>query len=155
MTALREGASVADSAAITPISKRNAPSFAWRESCEGWTLTSTPTLHIIQERMPPGTFELRHVHEVTQQFYYVLEGEATVQLDGSEITVSAGEGVSVAPTVAHQMRNDSSQPLEFLVISSQPPREDRVDLTESGPGPGITSADYGERDGPPACRAPG
>lgn len=127
---------MADSAALTPISKRNAPSSAWRDVCEGWTLTSTPALHIIQERMPPGTFELRHVHRVTHQFYYVLEGEATVELEGSEITVSAGEGINVAAAAAHQMRNDSSQPLEFLVISSQPPREDRVDLTGSAPRSG-------------------
>jgi mannose-6-phosphate isomerase-like protein (cupin superfamily) len=81
------------------------------------------------ERMPPGTFELRHVHHTTRQFYYVLEGGATVDLDGEMVALSAGEGLEIPPGSAHQMRNDSGDHLEFLVMSSGPPRADRVDLT--------------------------
>lgn len=79
--------------------------------------------------MPPSTFEVRHVHSETHQFYYVLEGEATVELDGDRVRAAQGEGIEIPPGTVHQMRNDGDGYLEFLVMSSQPPRSDRVDLT--------------------------
>jgi mannose-6-phosphate isomerase-like protein (cupin superfamily) len=111
-----------------PISKDNAHHEIWREVCDGWTLASSARLHVIQERMPPSTFELRHRHAHTQQFYYVLDGEATVDIDGRRETLTAGTGIEIHAGVTHQLRNDSAAPLEFLVISSQPPRHDRIDL---------------------------
>ena len=111
------------------ISKRNAPSFAWRDVCEGWTLADSPSLHVIQERMPPQTFELRHRHEKTWQFYFVLTGEATIEHDGLLETLGPGEGLEIPARIPHQMRNDSAtNDLEFLVASSQRPREDRIDV---------------------------
>lgn len=111
-----------------PISKATADSFEWREICLGWTLLDTPNLHVIQERMPPGTFELRHVHETTHQLYFVLEGSATVERGSDHYMVEAGEAIEIPPGVPHQMRNDSAADLEFLVTSSAPPRSDRTDL---------------------------
>jgi mannose-6-phosphate isomerase-like protein (cupin superfamily) len=115
-------------AAGMPISKSTAAQFAWREVCDGWTLMSTSSLHVVQERMPPGTHELRHKHATTYQFYFVLEGHATVVLDDGALPVLAGQGVAIPRGVPHQIRNDSTGAVEFLVISSRPPREDRVDI---------------------------
>jgi mannose-6-phosphate isomerase-like protein (cupin superfamily) len=113
----------------TRISKHTAPQFVWRDVCDGWTLVSNARLHIVQERMPSGTHEVRHKHETTRQFYFVLAGHATVALGDSALPVLAGEGIEIPPGVPHQIRNDSAQDVEFLVASSQPPREDRVDIT--------------------------
>jgi mannose-6-phosphate isomerase-like protein (cupin superfamily) len=78
--------------------------------------------------MPAKTCELRHVHEATVQFYYVLDGQADVVVGDETVTLSPGEGIEIAPGAPHQMRNDSGDPLEFLVASSRPPRSDRADL---------------------------
>jgi len=115
---------------FTSIGKHNAPSFTWREVCDGWTLLSRPGLHILEEQMPADTRELMHVHERTVQFYFVLDGEAIVEVAGTDVLVRAGEGIEIPPGVPHQMRNDSLHPLDFLVASSGLPRQDRVDIQD-------------------------
>ena len=95
---------------------------------ESWTLTDQPHMHVMQEHLPPGCAERRHLHSAVEQLYYVLEGVATVRFDDHEETLSRGDAVHVPAAAPHQMRNDSAGALEFLVISSSPPRRDRVDL---------------------------
>lgn len=110
------------------ISKRSAPSFIWREVCDGWTLIDAPDLNVIQERMPPATSELLHVHAHVRQLYFILDGEATFDLDVRLELVHAGEALAIEPLTPHRISNRSQQPLEFLVISSSPPRHDRENL---------------------------
>jgi len=43
------------------INKSIAPRNVW-DAGESWTLTDQPRLHVLQERMPPGTAERRHLH---------------------------------------------------------------------------------------------
>ena len=95
---------------------------------ESWTLTDRPLMHVRQERMPPGHAERRHLHSAVEQLYYILDGVATVRLDDHEETLRSGDAVYVPAAAPHQLRNDSPEALEFLVISSSPPRRDRVDL---------------------------
>ena len=61
------------------IDKESAPHYGWGEGCDGWHLVRTPELSVIQERMPPGTSEVRHRHGRARQFFFVLSG----RLDGS------------------------------------------------------------------------
>ena len=110
------------------ISKQNAPSFTWGEACDGWKLLEAADLHVVQERMPPATSELPHTHARVRQVYFVLEGEATVDLDGRCASVHAGEAVVIEPKTPHRISNRSDSALEFLVISSSPPRHDRENL---------------------------
>jgi uncharacterized cupin superfamily protein len=77
------------------ISKQTAEPFTWCNACKAWTLLSTSTLHVMQERMPPGTLELRHVHEQVRQFYFVLAGTAAVEVDGrTELSAQGKESRS-------------------------------------------------------------
>jgi hypothetical protein len=39
----------------SPVGKDNVPAAAWSEGCLGWTLADQPDLHVIEERMAPGT----------------------------------------------------------------------------------------------------
>lgn len=110
------------------ISKENAPAFTWRDVCDGWTLLDTAHLHVLQERMPPGTSELLHQHSRVHQVYFVLEGEATVDLRGRTEMLRAGEALVIDPMTPHRITNHSPTALEFLVISSSPPRHDRENL---------------------------
>ena len=109
------------------INKFIAPRNVW-EAGESWTLTDQPHMHVQQERMPPGNAERRHLHGAVEQLYYILEGVATVRFDDHEETLQPGDAVHVPAAAPHQLRNDSPEALEFLVISSSPPRRDRVDL---------------------------
>jgi mannose-6-phosphate isomerase-like protein (cupin superfamily) len=113
------------------ISTANAEHYTWREVCDGWFLVNHPDrLTVLQERMPSGTREVRHVHRAAVQFFFVLTGVATLERDGTRHTLHPREGVEVAPGTPHQMMNLGDQALEFLVVSQPNSRDDRVLVLE-------------------------
>lgn len=81
--------------------------------------------------MPPGTAEQHHRHTRSRQFFYVLDGEAALELQGTVHRLCRGEGLHVPPGAAHQMRNDGASDLRFLVVSAPRSHGDRV-LTAPG-----------------------
>ena len=108
-----------------PISSASAEHYTWGAQCDGWHLVRAPGLSVIQERMPPGTSEVRHRHAHSRQFFFVLAGELTLEVLGAVHVLTAGMGLEIAPGVAHQAVNRSSAPAEFLVISQPPSHGDR------------------------------
>ncbi|MCA1177295.1 MULTISPECIES: cupin domain-containing protein [unclassified Pantoea] len=84
---------------------------------------------IIHEKMPPGTRETRHFHSFSRQFFFVLQGVLTMELEGEKHDIEAQHGLEIAPGARHQARNDSATSVEFLVISHPTPRGDRTDLS--------------------------
>jgi mannose-6-phosphate isomerase-like protein (cupin superfamily) len=111
-----------------PIDVSRAPHYRWGRASDGWHLVERADLSVIQECVPPGDAERRHRHHAARQFFYVLEGEAVLDVDGAAHVLHAGQGLEVAPGVAHQFRNESSAPVTFLVISAPRAHGDRVDL---------------------------
>jgi quercetin dioxygenase-like cupin family protein len=109
------------------ISPATAPRYTWADVCDGWKLVDAPSLSVIQERMPTGTQEVRHKHSRVRQFFYVLRGELTLDVDSAVQVISAGSGVEVQPGQVHQARNESGADVEFLVISDGISRDDRVE----------------------------
>ncbi len=77
------------------------------DECDGWHLVRTEELSVIEESMPVGASETRHHHVRARQFFYVLAGALTLEIDGSEIVLRACEGVEIGPGVAHQAINRS------------------------------------------------
>jgi quercetin dioxygenase-like cupin family protein len=110
---------------MTVTSTANAEHYVWGQSCDGWHLLASDDLSVIEERMPPGAFEQRHRHARARQFFYVLEGEAALELEGIVHHLHRGEGLHVAPGSAHQMRNESGAEVRFMVVSSPKSHGDR------------------------------
>jgi mannose-6-phosphate isomerase-like protein (cupin superfamily) len=108
------------------VSRDTAERYAWGKGCDGWHLAKAAGLSVIQERMPPGTAETRHYHERARQFFYILEGTASFELEGRVRSLGPGQGIEVAPGSPHTMINRSAANLEFLVISVPPSHGDRV-----------------------------
>jgi mannose-6-phosphate isomerase-like protein (cupin superfamily) len=111
----------------TTISRASAPHYVWGEICDGWHLVRSEALSVIEERMPPGAAERRHRHERARQFFYVLAGELTMELEGTEHVIAANHGLEIAPGHAHQARNRSDAEVRFLVVSQPPSHGDRTD----------------------------
>jgi len=109
------------------ISTANAEHYTWGNQCDGWHLVKTPELSVIEERMPPGTSEVRHHHVRARQFFFVLEGELTMEIEHHDFVMKAGEGIEVSPGLAHQALNRSGAEVRFLVTSQPPSHGDRVD----------------------------
>jgi mannose-6-phosphate isomerase-like protein (cupin superfamily) len=108
------------------ISKINAEHYLWGDHCDGWHLVKNDDLSIIHERMPPNTYEVRHYHNHSRQFFFVLSGKATLEVDGILVELNPQEGYEVPPLVPHQMFNTTNQDVEFLVTSQPNSKGDRV-----------------------------
>jgi mannose-6-phosphate isomerase-like protein (cupin superfamily) len=111
---------------LKKISKGSAEHYVWGERCDGWHLVKGSDLSVIHERMPAGTAEVRHYHERSRQFFFVLSGTAVLEVDGVSWELHPHEGMEVPPGVPHQMKNESGAETEFLVISQPTSRGDRV-----------------------------
>jgi mannose-6-phosphate isomerase-like protein (cupin superfamily) len=109
------------------IDKSIAEHYKWGQNCDGWHLVKSESLSIIQESMPPKTFERRHKHLRSRQFFYILSGEATIEVDGQRNVFKSEQGLEVLPDKEHQVLNESNSDLNFLVISYPPSHSDRVD----------------------------
>ncbi|MGD8574606.1 MAG: cupin domain-containing protein [Gammaproteobacteria bacterium] len=100
--------------------------YEWGEGCDGWLLRDGADLSVIQERVPPGGSEVRHFHRHARQFFYILSGRATLEVDGEVHELGAGQGCEVAPGQWHQLANDADRDLIFLVVSAPQSHGDRV-----------------------------
>lgn len=113
---------------MTSISIESAEHYVWGGQCDGWHLLKDDKLSVIQERVPPGLSEVRHRHQVSQQFFYILKGTATMELAGFEHTIEAGHGLHIPAGAPHRFMNRGAEPVEFLVISQPTTRGDRENL---------------------------
>lgn len=108
------------------ISTESITPYIWGEICKGWKLVDTAQLAVIQELMPPQTQEVRHFHTKAQQFFYILEGCATFIINEKRVKIKARQGVHILPKMIHQIRNETSTDLKFLVVSQPHAHGDRV-----------------------------
>ncbi|MGH7353247.1 MAG: cupin domain-containing protein [Candidatus Rokuibacteriota bacterium] len=108
------------------IDRATAEHYAWGEGCDGWHLVQRADLSVIQERMPPGAREARHYHRASRQFFYVLVGTLTLEVDGRRHVMEARQGIEIEPGAPHQALNESAEAVEFLVVSQPPSHGDRV-----------------------------
>lgn len=113
------------------ISKDNAKHYVWGDDCDGWYLVNRQDMLIIHEKMPSGTSEKRHFHSVSRQFFFVLNGVLSMELEGKLHNIKAQQGLEIPPGSKHQARNNSESPVEFIVISHPTTRGDRSDLSSS------------------------
>src|SRR4051812_11183766 len=103
-----------------PVSVATADHYQWGTACEGWRLAKTATMSVIEERMPPGTHEVRHWHSKAVQFFYVLHGTLSMEIEGALHILVANTGIEIPSGNAHQAMNTSAADVRFLVISSPP-----------------------------------
>lgn len=109
------------------ISRENAQHYRWGVDSDGWHLVLDKNLSVIEELMPPGAAEIRHHHQFAQQFFYVLDGEILMEVEGENTLVPAGSGIRILPGMWHQVRNPTPGAVRFLVISQPPSRGDRIE----------------------------
>lgn len=109
------------------ISKENSEHYSWGDGCDGWHLVKTDALSVIQERVPPGSAEVLHYHASSEQFFFVLSGEAILEVNGVKYKLCRQQGLHVAAGIPHQLSNESSNDLSFIVTSTPPSHGDRIE----------------------------
>ena len=94
--------------------------------CRAWYLVNKPELSILQEMMPPHTEEVNHLHHHAQQFFFMLKGKATVEFEMKKTRIATGEGIYIAPNIHHKIKNETEEPIEFLLVSQPNAHGDRM-----------------------------
>jgi mannose-6-phosphate isomerase-like protein (cupin superfamily) len=112
------------------VSKETAEHYIWGSVCDGWHFVKQEDLSVIYERMPSGTSEVRHFHNKSRQFFFILSGIATIEVDGERHQIEKFQGIEVAPGIPHQMTNQLQSDIEFIVISQPMSHGDRITLRD-------------------------
>lgn len=73
---------------------------------------------LAEATVPVGQPTERHYHKVSEEFYYILEGQGIMEIDGQECPVAAGDAVLIPPGAWHQIT--ASQTLRFLCCCAPP-----------------------------------
>ncbi len=108
------------------VSKNNAEHYVWGNLCDGWHLVKTDELSIIHEKMPPGTSEVRHFHTKSKQFFFMLSGQAAIEVNNVITLLNEKEGIEIQAKTPHQIFNKTDSDIEFLVISMPPTAGDKI-----------------------------
>ena len=84
-------------------------------------------------RVPPGKKAWPfHRHFSQWEFYYVVEGQGKMRLDGDEyVAFKAGDSLLCPPGEAHQIVNDSDGDVVLQIIADNP-ISDPVEYPDSG-----------------------
>jgi len=100
--------------------------YQWGNGCDGWNLVDNDSLSVKQELMPGGTYEIKHYHQTAQQFFYILKGRATFEVEDSIIDIIEGEGLQIEAGKRHRIFNKSGEDLEFILCSQPSTKNDRI-----------------------------
>lgn len=58
---------------------------------------------LAEARLPPGSSTQRHHHKISEEFYYLLEGSAVMEIDGLSREVGAGDAILIPAGAWHQI----------------------------------------------------
>ncbi len=75
-------------------------------------------------RLPAGQRTRRHRHDGTEEAYYILTGDAAMEVGGEAEPLGAGDAVLIPPGAEHRITCVGPEMLEFLCVCV-PPYSDR------------------------------
>lgn len=102
--------------------------YQWGKVCKSWGLVENVGLSVKQEMMPPGSSEQLHYHEKSQQFFFILTGMATFEIEGKQVEVTVHEGLQIFAGEKHRIINNGSSNLEFILCSQPSISNDRINI---------------------------
>lgn len=73
---------------------------------------------LAEATVPVGQPTERHYHKLSEEFYFILEGTGTMEIDGEERRVSPGDAILIPPGAWHQI--SALKPLRFLCCCAPP-----------------------------------
>jgi mannose-6-phosphate isomerase-like protein (cupin superfamily) len=115
---------------IKVINTANAEHYNWGNDCDGWHLVKGDDLSIIEEKMPAGTSEVKHYHQKSRQFFYILSGVASIEINDKKYILHPLDGIEIPPFIPHKIINNSTGELNFIVVSQPKSHGDRIVVGE-------------------------
>jgi mannose-6-phosphate isomerase-like protein (cupin superfamily) len=96
----------------------SAVPFATKDGSTIRELHHTDEQSLAEATLEPGQATERHYHARTEEIYFLLEGEAEMEVDGDRRRVGPGEAVLIPAGARHQIR--AELPLRFLCCCAPP-----------------------------------
>jgi mannose-6-phosphate isomerase-like protein (cupin superfamily) len=69
---------------------------------------------LAEARLAPGGATTPHYHRVTEEIYYLLEGQGRMRIDDEEHDVGPGDAIAIPPGARHTITNTGATTLVFL-----------------------------------------
>jgi mannose-6-phosphate isomerase-like protein (cupin superfamily) len=85
---------------------------------------------LAEATVPVGQPTERHYHKLSEEFYFILEGQGTMEIDGETRRVSSGDAILIPPNAWHQIT--SIQTLRFLCCCAPPYSHDDTFIASEG-----------------------
>ena len=89
----------------------------------GLTTAAVRSQSLAEATLAPGQATQRHYHAESEEFYYVLEGEGGMEIDGERARIGPGDAVVIPSGAWHQITAGSAE-LRFLCCCSPPYRHE-------------------------------
>lgn len=70
--------------------------------------------------IPSGKSSTPHYHKISQETYFILEGEGQMSVDQEEFVIRPGQACYIEPEEIHQISNQGENDLVFLAICVPP-----------------------------------
>ncbi len=68
------------------------------------------------DTLPPGVTIGEHLHDDSEEVYFVAEGSGVIVMDGEESPIEAGEVSLVSKDHTHGIRNTGDTPMRLIVV---------------------------------------
>lgn len=73
---------------------------------------------LAEASLPSGCATDRHYHKLSEEFYFLLEGKGTMEIDGASREVGPGDAILIPAGAWHQIT--ASSDLRFLCCCAPP-----------------------------------
>ncbi len=73
---------------------------------------------LAEATVPAGTATQRHYHWLSEEFYFILEGRGSMEIDGELRDVAPGDAILIPPGAWHTIT--ASETLRFLCCCAPP-----------------------------------
>jgi mannose-6-phosphate isomerase-like protein (cupin superfamily) len=81
--------------------------------------------HLLQVvTVPPRTKQRLHLHKQQTEVFYVLEGQALIEIGGQEFLAQPGDAFICSPGDRHSLWNQTGRVFRLLVFKINRPEED-------------------------------
>lgn len=76
---------------------------------------------LAEASLPPSGATQRHYHRISEEFYYILEGRGTMEINGEAREVAPGDAILIPVGAWHQIRSQKEgDSLRFLCCCAPP-----------------------------------
>ena len=89
-----------------------------------WDDFEAPGHLLLVVTVAPHTKQRLHLHRQQTEVFYVLEGQAAIEIAGEEFTAQPGDAFICSPGDKHSLWNQSAEDFKLVVFKINKPEED-------------------------------